>query len=243
VLRRAAVGVAGGGTAVRSFPRYPRLAIDLRPVRWWMLAAFITLSAIALALAGAEVTRAVGWTASSSGGQGTALLGTGALGSGWVRVPDAVSTDNSGCFQPHSSLFATGPAGTAAASWAAGPASLPMATETVAAYPSPAAAQVAYQTVVKALSGCTGFATPVAASGSIGAPVRAVVTPWRLTSAVGYLVTVRVNGVVGAADFVLAQRGSHVMLLVYSDAEVPAPGRVSALTAAALARIGRYDKE
>lgn len=237
MLRRPAVRVAGAGSAVRPFSWHPRIGLDLRPVRWWMLAAFITLAAIALALAGAEVTRAVGLTAAGSGGDGVSLLPTSALGPGWVRVPNAVSADGSGCFQPHSGLFATGPASTAAASWAASPANLPMATETVAGYQSPAAAQVAYEAVKKDLSGCTSFAT--GGTGSAGGAVRAVVTPLGLAGAAGYLVTVRVDGVVGAADFVLAQRGSHVLLLVYSDARIPAHGRVSALTAAALAGIAR----
>ncbi len=237
MLRRPAVGVAGAGSALRPVPWHLRLAVDLRPVRWWMLAAFITLSAIALALAGAEVTRAVGWTTAGSGEEGASLLTTSAFGPGWVRVPNAVSTDDSGCFQPHSALFATGPVSSAAASWAASPASLPMATETVAGFQSAAAAQVAYHGVVTALSGCTSFAT--ADSGSAGAPVRAVVAPLRLAGAAGYLVTVHLYGVVGAADFVLGQRGSQVLLLVYSDARIPAPAQVSALTAAALARIDR----
>ncbi len=237
MLRRPAVGMVSAGSVLRPLPWHQRLAVDLRPVRWWVLAAFITLSAIALALAGAEVTRAVGWTTAGSGGAGASLLTTSALGPGWVRVPNAVSTDDSGCFQPHSALFATGPVGSAAASWAATPASLPMATETVAGYQSATSAQAAYDAVVRSVSGCTSFAT--GSAGPAGAPVRAAVTPLGLAGATGYQVIVHLNGVVGAADFVLAQRGSHVLLLVYSDARIPARAQVSALTAAALAGLDR----
>jgi hypothetical protein len=66
-----------------------------------------------------------------------------------------------------------------------------------------------------------------------------MVTSMRLAGAAGYVVTVHLNGVTGVADFVLAQRGSHVVLLVYSDDRPPARERLSALSAAALSRLDR----
>jgi hypothetical protein len=236
MLRRPDVGVVGAGPAVRLPPLRLRVAVDAHPVRWWAMAALITLSAMALAVAGAEITRAVGWTAPASAADAASLLPATALGPGWVRVPNAVNTTAGGCFEPHSDLLATRPASSAAASWAARPAGLPMATETVFGYRSAPAATTAIQSVVAALSGCRSF---VAGVGSPGPGVPASVVGLGVPRLVGYLVRVRLDGVVGAADFVLARRGSHLLLVVYADAQVPAEDRVSALATAAVARLPR----
>jgi hypothetical protein len=167
---------------------------------------------------------------------GGALLEVSDLGNGWIATPVVAGRESATCFRPRADLYSTNPSQTASSSWVNASGGLPTASEIVASYPSVLGAERAFDEVQSALSGCSRF---VAISGKQTAQATVGVAPLPAVGdrSAAFQVIVTLGSAVGGADFVVAQRSSRVMLLVYGDSGQPDPDRVGVIESAAAARL------
>ena len=152
------------------------------------------------------------------------LLSPSDAGAGWTATHSgALGTEPSGCFRPRAALLGSSPR-SAVAILLTAPAGVPQVDEIAARYATTSQAAAAVDAVTRNFDGCEGpepVAIPVDADRSAAA-----------------LVTVNAGSQTAGVDFVVAQRGSGVVLLVYGTAGVPGPGAVSRLADRALGRLG-----
>lgn len=244
MLTRSAVH-AVPGTAAAARPWRLHVPVHRRRTRWVrplvvLVALEIATASVALAggIRAARVTARPPAAVVTSSAPVASLLAPSDLGAGWVPKALAPTPAAGSCFSPRAALYSTGPASTQAGSWSTGDVGLPAASEVIASYPAAEAATRAFASVTASVAGCTGFDYP-----SVGQPTTVAVAPAAVPllgdRSAAYQVTADVGGSVGGADFVLVQRATHVLLLVYSSAGVPNAARVAALGATATARLGR----
>ena len=243
MLTRPAVHAVAGTAAARPWglhvPAHRRRTRWVRPL---VVVVAVELAVASGALAGGiRATRAGARPpvpAVASAAPVASLLAPSDLGAGWLPKALVPAAEAGSCFAPRAALYSTGPASTQSGSWSTGDVGLPASSEVIASYPSATAATRAFAAVTAAVSGCNGFDYP-----SAGQPATVAVAPAPVPllgdRSAAYQVTADVGGSVAGADFVLVQRATHVLLLVYSAAGVPNAARVAALGATATARLGR----
>jgi hypothetical protein len=203
-------------SAVAGHVRTGRWLLALAPV----VAAVVLMFVFGLAAGGAAGTR----SATNPAVPVPGLLTVSDVGPGWsTSHTGALSAEPAGCFRPRAALLASSPRSIVGV-LLTGPAGIPQVDEIAARFASDAAAAAGFEAVDRTLGGCKGpepVALPVRADRSAAALVIAAAEP-------------QTAGV----DFVVAQRGSGVVLLVYGSAGVPGGRAVSRLADAAVAHLG-----
>lgn len=201
-------------------PRVGRWALALSPVAF----AVSLMVAFGLAAGGAAGSRSA--TNPAVGVPG--LLSTADVGRGWTATHSgAISAEEGGCFRPRAAMLASSPRSLVGVILS-GPAGLPQVDEIAARYATGSAAASAFESVKSALE-CGTYTT---ASGPAEVtPIRIGTTAERAAAAQAVLRS-------GSADFVAAQKGSGLVIVVYGSTGMPDATAVNRLTAKALQHLG-----
>ncbi|HVA75187.1 MAG TPA: hypothetical protein VNF71_11555 [Acidimicrobiales bacterium] len=191
-----------------------------------VIAAVLLMVVFGLAGGGAAATRPATNPAVSVPG----LLRASDAGAGWTATHSgALVAEPAGCFHPRASMIASGPRSLVGIVLT-GPGGLPQVDEIVARYATSSEAAAGYASVERTLDGCTGLV-----------PADLAVTADR--SAAALVTTPFASGTNGGSetagvDFVVAQKGTGVVLLAYGSAGVPDAAGVSRLADRAVERLG-----
>lgn len=156
------------------------------------------------------------------------LLTTADTGPGWTAThAGSIEAEAPGCFRPRAAMLASSPRSLVGVllTRAGG---LPQVDEIAARYTSSAGATAAFAAVAGTLR-CATFATPGGDASVTRAPVAR-----EGDRAAGATVSLRGGG----AEFVVAQRGTGLVLVVYGTAGAPDPSASGRLVARALERLG-----
>ena len=152
------------------------------------------------------------------------LLSPGDAGRGWTATHSgALGAEPAGCFRPRATLLGSSPRSVVGI-LLTGPAGIPQVDEIAARYATASQAAAAVDAVTRTFHGCAG-----------PEPVSIPVDAGRSAAA---LVTADAGPQTAGVDFVVAQRGKGVVLLVYGTEGVPDSAAVSQLADRALVRLG-----
>lgn len=156
------------------------------------------------------------------------LLAPADAGPGWTATRSgALAAEQPGCFRPRAAMLASSPSSLVGVVLN-GPDGLPQVDEIAARYADTARATSAFDSVARELR-CSVYRTPAGV-----ATVVALAAPTVGDRAAGARVLVGSGG----ADFVVAQRGTGLVLVVYGIGGAPAADSANRLTARALGRLG-----
>lgn len=148
------------------------------------------------------------------------LLTAGDAGAGWSAThADAIAVEPPGCLRPRALLVASSPQSLVGVLLAA-PGGIPQVDEIAARYPTGGAAGAAFDSAARMLGACS------------------TVRPIGIASTGGHTTAAQLLSDGAGADFVVAQRGTGVVLLVYGSAGVPDTSAVSHLAERAVQRLG-----
>lgn len=193
----------------------------VRAGRWTLavtpvLAAVVLMVVFGLAGGGAAASRPATNPAVAVPG----LLSAPDAGSGWTATPaGAIGVEPAGCLRPRAALIASSPRSLVGVLLTA-PAGLPQVDEVAARYSTGGAAGAAFDSVAQMLDACS------------------TVSRMRIASTGGRTAAAQLFTDGAGVDFLVAQKGSGVVLLVYGSAGAPDTSAVTRLSDRAVQRLG-----